>query len=189
MSRADPRQLRQQLGSAKGAHAIGATDGLHESIPSGCARSIDCSIPTRRARTVRVHPARRTSRTEIREYRLLNDEVDELVTDINTGTVLTAETVVLLRAHHSLTDVGSIGPPTSASCRRCTTDEPGRQEPVAARDDRSGVPILSPFTGAAREMPEALLVNLTPRMLRRRAEHGALMPQEAGAGCRGCAGS
>ena len=33
------------------------------------------------------------------------------------------------------------------------------KEFVAARDDRLGVLILSPFTGAAREMPEALLVN------------------------------
>ena len=33
------------------------------------------------------------------------------------------------------------------------------KEFVAARDDRQGVLILSPFTGAAREMPEALLVN------------------------------
>jgi trehalose 6-phosphate synthase len=33
------------------------------------------------------------------------------------------------------------------------------KEFVAARSDRRGVLILSPFTGAAREMPEALLVN------------------------------
>jgi trehalose 6-phosphate synthase len=33
------------------------------------------------------------------------------------------------------------------------------KEFVAARDDNQGVLILSPFTGAAREMPEALLVN------------------------------
>ena len=34
-----------------------------------------------------------------------------------------------------------------------------RADAHAARDDRQGVLILSPFTGAAREMPEALLVN------------------------------
>ena len=37
--------------------------------------------------------------------------------------------------------------------------EPGRKEFVAARDDEQGVLVLSQFAGAARELPEALIVN------------------------------
>ena len=53
------------------------------------------------------------------------------------------------------------------------------KEFVAARDDRQGVLILSPFTGAAREMPEALLVNPYATDAFADALHTALMMPSA----------
>ena len=49
------------------------------------------------------------------------------------------------------------------------------KEFVAARDDRQGVLILSQFTGAARELPEALLVNPYATDAFADALHAALM--------------
>jgi trehalose 6-phosphate synthase len=102
------------------------------------------------------------SRTEIREYRELNDEIDRLAADINlkhgTGTW---QPIRILRAHHGVEDIFA-GYRAANVCVVSSLHDGMNlvaKEFVAARDDRQGVLILSPFTGAAREMPEALLVN------------------------------
>ena len=102
------------------------------------------------------------SRVEIVEYKDLNDEVDELAAQINAkhGTD-DWKPIVLARAHHGVEDIFA-GYRAANVCVVSSLHDGMNlvaKEFVAARDDRQGVLILSPFTGAAREMPEALLVN------------------------------
>ena len=102
------------------------------------------------------------SRTRIARYQELNDRVEALANKINerwsTGDY---RPVVLLRAHHE--------PPAgfryfrAADLCYVSSLHDGMnlvaKEFVAARTDERGVLILSEFTGAARELTEALVVN------------------------------
>jgi trehalose 6-phosphate synthase len=102
------------------------------------------------------------SRTKIDRYRELNDRVEQLADEINTkwgdGDY---RPIVLLRAHHE--------PPTvfryyrAADLCYVSSLHDGMnlvaKEFVAARDDCRGVLVLSQFTGAARDLTEALIVN------------------------------
>jgi trehalose 6-phosphate synthase len=102
------------------------------------------------------------SRTLIENYRALNERVEALAARINerfaTGTY---RPVVMLRAHHE--------PPTifrylrAADVCYVSSLHDGMnlvaKEFVAAREDERGVLVLSRFTGAARELTEALVVN------------------------------
>jgi trehalose 6-phosphate synthase len=102
------------------------------------------------------------SRTKIPRYRELNERVEALVEQINRkwrdGNY---QPIVLRRSHHE----------PAAVFRYCRAAElcyvsslhDGMnlvaKEFVAAREDELGVLILSQFTGAARELTEALIVN------------------------------
>ena len=102
------------------------------------------------------------SRTIIEEYRQLNERVESVAQRINErfgrGNY---RPIVLLRAHHE--------PPAvfrylrAADVCYVSSLHDGMnlvaKEFVAAREDEQGVLVLSQFTGAAREMPEALIVN------------------------------
>jgi trehalose 6-phosphate synthase len=102
------------------------------------------------------------SRTAIERYRDLNDAVERLAERINhrfgKGS---CRPIVLFRAHHE--------PPTvfrfyrAADVCYVSSLHDGMnlvaKEFVAARDDERGVLVLSQFTGAARELTEALIVN------------------------------
>lgn len=102
------------------------------------------------------------SRTRIPRYQQLNDAVEALAERINTkhgrGDY---RPIVLLRAHHE--------PPTvfryyrAANLCYVSSIHDGMnlvaKEFVAAREDEQGVLVLSQFTGAARELTEALVVN------------------------------
>jgi trehalose 6-phosphate synthase len=102
------------------------------------------------------------SRTEIERYRHLSARVEEVAAGINRrfGTDGYAP-IRLLRAHHE--------PPTvfryyrAADVCYVSSLHDGMnlvaKEFVAARDDDRGVLVLSEFTGAARELTEALIVN------------------------------
>lgn len=102
------------------------------------------------------------SRTLIERYRQLNEAVEQLATRINErfGSS-TYRPIVLLRSHHE--------PPTvfryyrAADVCYVSSLHDGMnlvaKEFVAARDDERGVLVLSQFTGAARELTEALIVN------------------------------
>jgi trehalose 6-phosphate synthase len=102
------------------------------------------------------------SRTLITEYRELNDRVDALAARINGRFAAGAwRPIALLRAHHE--------PPAifrylrAADVCYVSSLHDGMnlvaKEFIAARDDERGVLVLSRFTGAARELNEALLVN------------------------------
>jgi len=102
------------------------------------------------------------SRTLIERYRQLNESVEQVAARINErfgqGTY---RPIILLRSHHE--------PPTvfryyrAADVCYVSSLHDGMnlvaKEFVAARDDERGVLVLSQFTGAARELTEALVVN------------------------------
>jgi trehalose 6-phosphate synthase len=102
------------------------------------------------------------SRTQVGAYQHLNEEIDELVADINfrhgNGSW---QPIVYLREHES--------PVTLMAMRRmahfCIVSSLHdgmnlvAKEFVASRPDEDGVLILSPFTGASRELTDAILVN------------------------------
>jgi len=102
------------------------------------------------------------SRTVIEAYKRLNQEVEDIAARVNErfgdGRW---KPIVLLRAHHE--------PPTvfkfyrAADLCYVSSLHDGMnlvaKEFVAARTDHKGVLVLSEFTGAARELTEALIVN------------------------------
>jgi len=102
------------------------------------------------------------SRTLIERYRLLNLSVEQLADRIN-GRFGTPEyrPVILLRAHHEPESVYRYY--RAADLCYVSSLHDGMnlvaKEFVAARDDERGVLVLSQFTGAARDLPEALVVN------------------------------
>jgi trehalose 6-phosphate synthase len=102
------------------------------------------------------------SRTAIERYQQLNDAVEKLAERINARFATASwRPVVLHRSHHE--------PPTvfryyrAADLCYVSSLHDGMnlvaKEFIAARDDEQGVLILSSFTGAARELTEALIVN------------------------------
>jgi trehalose 6-phosphate synthase len=102
------------------------------------------------------------SRTKIDRYRDLNDRIEAVTAEINArwGDA-NYKPIILLRAHHQ--------PPTvfrfyrAADLCYVSSLHDGMnlvaKEFVAARDDERGVLVLSQFTGAARDLTEALIVN------------------------------
>jgi trehalose 6-phosphate synthase len=102
------------------------------------------------------------SRTAIDRYRQLNEAVEELAARVNTRFGSGSYRPILLqRQHHE--------PPRvfrylrAADVCYVSSLHDGMnlvaKEFVAARDDERGVLVLSQFTGAARELTEALIVN------------------------------
>jgi len=102
------------------------------------------------------------SRTAIPEYRQLEERVEALAARIN-GRFGSGEyqPVLLLRAHHEPPRVFQFY--RAADFVYVSSLHDGMnlvaKEFVAARSDERGVLILSRFTGAARELAEALVVN------------------------------
>ena len=102
------------------------------------------------------------SRTHIKKYRDLVAEIEETVEKINWRfRTKTWRPIVFLKAHHTHE---AIGPYYMASdlCMVTSLHDGMNlvaKEFVAARDDEDGVLILSQFTGASRELRDALIVN------------------------------
>ncbi len=106
------------------------------------------------------------SRTEIKRYADLLKEVETEAGRINArfGDPAGQETwrpIVLLRRHHSHHEIGEYY--RAADLCIVTSLHDGMnlvaKEFVAARDDEDGVLILSRFTGASRELTDAVIVN------------------------------
>ena len=165
LARSDVAAFRENLGLrdewavAIGVDRMDYTKGIPERL-----RAIDRFLeryPVWRQRFVFVQLGA-PSRTQISEYKALNDEVDALAEEINArygdGEW---KPIILARAHHGAEEIFA-GYRAANVCVVSSLHDGMNlvaKEFVAARDDRQGVLILSPFTGAAREMPEALLVN------------------------------
>ncbi len=102
------------------------------------------------------------SRTILEKYRALDESIAQLAARIDarfaTGTY---RPVVLLRSHHEAPAI--FRHLRAADVCYVSSLHDGMnlvaKEFVAARDDERGVLVLSRFTGAARELTEALLVN------------------------------
>jgi len=102
------------------------------------------------------------SRVHIREYQSLDDEVDALVESINwRWSTDSWRPIVFLKRQHSHAEIQLYY--RAADLCMVTSLHDGMnlvaKEFVAARHDEQGVLILSRFTGAARELRDALLVN------------------------------
>ena len=102
------------------------------------------------------------SRTKIERYRQLNDAVVRLAERINQRFGQPGyRPIILLRSHHEPPDVFRYY--RAAHLCYVSSLHDGMnlvaKEFVAARDDQQGVLVLSQFTGAARELTEALVVN------------------------------
>jgi trehalose 6-phosphate synthase len=102
------------------------------------------------------------SRTKIKRYGELNERVATIATEINARwSNGSYRPIVLLRAHHEPTTVFRYY--RAAELCYVSSLHDGMnlvaKEFVAARDDEQGVLVLSQFTGAARDLTEALIVN------------------------------
>ncbi len=102
------------------------------------------------------------SRTAIERYRQLNESVEETAARVNARFAADGyRPVVMLREHHEPARIFRY----YRAARLCYVSSLHdgmnlvAKEFVAARDDEQGVLVLSRFTGAARELTEALLVN------------------------------
>ncbi len=159
------RAVRAELGLAEdallgvGVDRLDYTKGIEERLLA-VERALE-RFPHLRGRFTFAQLAA-PSRTLIPQYRELNDRVEEVAARVNARWAQGAwRPIALLRAHHE--------PPTIFRALRAadlcyvSSLHDGMnlvaKEFVAARDDERGVLVLSRFTGAARELTEALLVN------------------------------
>jgi trehalose 6-phosphate synthase len=102
------------------------------------------------------------SRTVIERYRQLNESVEQLANRINQRFGDGAyRPIILLRAHHEPPDVFRYFRAADVCYVSSLHDGMNlvAKEFVASRDDERGVLVLSSFTGASRELSEALIVN------------------------------
>jgi trehalose 6-phosphate synthase len=102
------------------------------------------------------------SRTKIDRYRELNDRVKALVGQINAKWGADGyRPIILLRSHHEPSTVFKYYRASDLCYVSSLHDGMNlvAKEFVAARDDERGVLVLSQFTGAARDLTEALTVN------------------------------
>ncbi|HUI31631.1 MAG TPA: trehalose-6-phosphate synthase [Candidatus Acidoferrales bacterium] len=102
------------------------------------------------------------SRMQIPEYRELNDSLNELLVSINQKYQFSGwKPIMMTRANHSKEEVTAWN--GIANVAMVTSLHDGMnlvaKEFVAARNELQGALILSEFTGSARELPDALLVN------------------------------
>jgi trehalose 6-phosphate synthase len=157
--------VRQELGLAPGAllgvgvDRLDYTKGIEERLMA-VERLLE-RFPQYRGRFSFAQLAA-PSRTEIERYRQLNASVEAIAARVNHRFGDERyKPIILLRSHHE--------PPTvfryyrAADLCYVSSLHDGMnlvaKEFVAARDDERGVLLLSRFTGAARELTEALLVN------------------------------
>ena len=102
------------------------------------------------------------SRIKILRYQELNERIEAVAAEINKKwSTATWSPIALLRAHHEPTAVFRYY--RAADLCYVSSLHDGMnlvaKEFVAARDDERGVLVLSQFTGAARDLTEALIVN------------------------------
>ncbi len=151
--------LRPETLIGIGVDRLDYTKGVEERLLA-VERMLEC-FPDFRGRFTFIQLAA-PSRTVIERYRLLNEAVERTAARINQRFGNGAyRPIVMLRAHHE--------PPTvfryyrAADLCYVSSLHDGMnlvaKEFVAAREDDRGVLVLSQFTGAARELTEALIVN------------------------------
>lgn len=159
------REVRRELGLADdalvgiGVDRMDYTKGIEERLSA-----VDALLtrhPEFRGKFTFVQVAA-PSRTKIPRYRQLDERVQALVAEINAKWSNGAyRPIVLLRAHHEPTAVFRFYRAADVCYISSLHDGMNlvAKEFVAARDDELGVVVLSQFTGAARDLTEALIVN------------------------------
>ncbi len=142
-----------------GVDRLDYTKGLEERL-----LAVECLLdrfPAYRGRFVFVELAA-PSRTAIERYRQLGESVERLAARINERFADEAYRPIILRhAHHEPPEVFRYFRAADVCYVSSLHDGMNlvAKEFVAARDDEHGVLVLSQFTGAARELTEALIVN------------------------------
>ena len=158
-------QVRRELGLAEdallgvGIDRLDYTKGIEERLSA--VDQLLARNPELRGRFTFAQLAA-PSRTKIGQYQALNDRVEALAEDINRRwSVGEYRPIVLLRSHHEPTTVFRYY--RAAELCYVSSLHDGMnlvaKEFVAARNDERGVLVLSQFTGAARDLTEALIVN------------------------------
>lgn len=102
------------------------------------------------------------SRVHIRQYKLLDDEIDSLVEEINWRWSTNAwRPIIFLKQHCSPIQMMALHRLVNFCIVSSLHDGMNlvAKEFVSSRFDEEGVLILSQFTGAARELTDALLIN------------------------------
>ncbi len=159
------QQVRQELGLAHdvllgvGIDRLDYTKGIEERLYA--VDQLLARHPEFRGKFTFIQLAA-PSRTKIQHYRELNERVEAVTAEINARwSVGSYQPIVLLRSHHEPATVFKFY--RAAELCYVSSLHDGMnlvaKEFVAARDDERGVLILSQFTGAARDLTEALIVN------------------------------
>ncbi|MGQ0685946.1 alpha,alpha-trehalose-phosphate synthase (UDP-forming) [Bradyrhizobium sp.] len=101
------------------------------------------------------------TRSKLDSYARLQAEAEELARDINARQKCRHGPIVLVVSHYEQEEVFKLFRAADACIVSSLHDGMNlvAKEFVAARADQSGVLVLSSFTGASREMPEAIIVN------------------------------
>jgi trehalose 6-phosphate synthase len=158
-------EIRRELGLSEnalvgiGVDRLDYTKGIEERLQA--VDTLLTRYPEFRGRFVFVQIAA-PSRTKIDRYRALNERIEALVTQINARHAADRHpAVVLRRFHHEPATVMRYFRAAELCYVSSLHDgmNLAAKEFVAAREDGLGVLVLSQFTGAARELTEALIVN------------------------------
>ena len=142
-----------------GLDRVDYTKGIPERF-RGLDRFFD-KYPEYRGRVVFIQ-AGVPSRTQVDAYQRLNEEIDALVNVINRkNSIGHWKPIIYLREHETPLTLMALRRMASFCVVSSLHDGMNlvAKEFPAARWDEDGVLILSPFTGAARELTDALLVN------------------------------
>jgi trehalose 6-phosphate synthase len=102
------------------------------------------------------------SRTHVKRYRDLLTEIDEMVEKVNWRfQTKNWKPILFLKAHHSHRTIAPFYKVSDLCMVTSLHDGMNlvAKEFVAARDDEDGVLLLSQFTGASRELKDAVIVN------------------------------
>lgn len=101
------------------------------------------------------------SRESVRRYREFNEEVTEEAERINKKFSGGPKPIHLIKQHHTHEEIERLYKLANVCLVTSLSDGMNlvAKEFVAARDDEAGVLILSQFTGAARDLRDALIVN------------------------------
>ena len=118
------------------------------------------------------------SRDHLSRYKALSQEVDDTVASVNRAYGTDRWTpVIYLREHRGPTDIAAMYRAADVCVVSSLHDGMNlvAKEFIASRTDQRGVLVLSRFTGAARELHEAVSgESVRRRRVRRRAAHGAV---------------
>jgi trehalose 6-phosphate synthase len=161
---AEMDRWRRQLGLGDlllgiGIERLDYTKGIPDRLRAVAAFLENC--PAYRQRFLFVQVAV-PSRSHIPQYRDLEEEVDRLVEEINwKWSTDSWRPIVLLKHHHDQPAMIALHR-LSHFCMVTSLHDGMNlvaKEYVASRLDEGGMLILSPFTGTARELTDALLVN------------------------------